>query len=298
MKFELTPVKVLAIIIVPILLAAVIRFVIMDNGDKTKGQTVQGIQTDWPDELEIKTTWLLPEVLLEVSGIDWLDAERFLCVQDEKGKIFVYNIRLNTIEKEISFGPKGDYEGIAIVDSSVYVLDAAGLIYEIGNFQTGTPLVKSYPTTLKKKMDCESLTYDRANKRLLVAVKADSPGMKAKPIYAFDLASKKILPKPAYQINLADPIFSAETDEKKKGIRPSDIAIHPSTGDLYILEGTHPQLLIMSQTGQMKGLINLKKSVFPQPEGLCFDSKGELFISNEGDKDEGNILQVQLNEPL
>lgn len=298
MKFELTPLRVLLIIVVPILVAVFIRFVIIDHSAKSDGKTIAGADTDWPENTEVVTTWLLPDVLEEVSGIDWMDSTRFACVQDEVGKVFIYNIRLNTIERVIDFGPKGDYEGIAITPQAIYILEANGVIYEIGNYHKGTPAVRSYKTLLKKKDDSESLTYDKDNNRLLVAVKADKKGKRSKPIYGFDLRTKKMNAKPAYSIDLTHSIFDNETDEDKKGIRPSDIAIHPLTGDFYILEGTNPQLLIMGKDGAMKSLIDLKKSLFPQPEGICFDNRGTLFISNEGVKAEGNIMQVQLNEPF
>jgi len=40
-------------------------------------------------------------------------------------------------------------------------------------------------------------------------------------------------------------------------------------------------------------LLNTKQ--FLQPEGITFNAAGDLFISNEGIKQPGNILQVKID---
>ena len=39
---------------------------------------------------------------------------------------------------------------------------------------------------------------------------------------------------------------------------------------------------------------NLDPNVFKQPEGIAFDSTGNLFITNEGRRGKGNILEFKL----
>ena len=122
MKFELTPLRVLIIILIPILLAGLIKIFIMDNETKREKDDLSLLEeTDWPADVEITTAWLLPEELTEVSGITWVDSVRFACVQDELGKVYIFNSRTNTVERSFTFGPKGDYEGIALAGSALYV---------------------------------------------------------------------------------------------------------------------------------------------------------------------------------
>lgn len=154
-----------------------------------------------------------------------------------------------------------------------------------------------YKTSLTKKQDSESLAYDKRNNRLLIAVKEvdhkDTPDFKG--IYAFNLTTKTVLAAPVYKIDLKDAIFDdLKKNKAKNSISPSDIGIHPIDGNLYILEGTKPKLLIMSPAGKMISLYELDDTNFPQPEGLTFSPDGKLYISNEGNKKEGNILQVEL----
>lgn len=299
-----TPVKIIAIIVIPIVLAVLIRFATWDEKDtkSDKGSDITekiDLKDSDNESAKVMISWLLPEKLLEVSGIAWMDADRFACVQDELGKIFIFNARLNKIEKEIPFGPNGDYEGVAVVGKDIYVLRADGTLFGVENFASDKRNVKMYKTHLGKKQDCESLAYDDKNNRLLVAVKEEDPFSKDyKGIYGFDLRSKAMSSTPVYKINLKDAIFDEVKEEKTKNlISPSDIDINPLNGNIYLLEGTDPKLLIMSPAGKLLSLYKLDKKEFTQPEGLTFADNGTMFISNEGDKKnkkEGNILQVDL----
>jgi uncharacterized protein YjiK len=301
-----TPIKIIAIIVVPLVIAALVRFTTLDGKEKSGKNTDNNEKMDLIDldqevGANVMITWLLPKSLLEVSGIAWVDADHFACVQDEIGTVFLYNVRLNKIDQEIPFGPKGDYEGIAVVNQTIYVLHSDGVLFGIENYSSNKRNVKMYKTTLTKKHDSESLAYDKKNNRLLIAVKEvdkDNPGYKG--IYAFDLTTKAMPGAPVYKIDLRDEIFdNLKSNKAKNSISPSDIDIHPINGNLYILEGTKPKLLIMSPAGKMLSLYELDDTNFPQPEGLTFSPDGKLYISNEGNKKkdnirEGNILQVEL----
>ncbi len=294
-----TPIKIIALIVIPLAIAVVFRFFSGNKEDKPgkepdKSGKIDLLNADKDQEARVLITWLLPEELLEVSGIAWLDPDHFACVQDEAGTVYLFNIRQNKIDKEIPFGSKGDYEGIAVVGNTIYVLRADGVIFGIENYSGSQRKVKMYTTNLAKKQDSESLTYDKKNNRLLIAVKAADPNSQDyKGIYAFNLATKKMSPTAVYKIDLTHSVFDGEK-KAKNAISPSDIEIHPITGEIYVLEGTKPKLLIMDAQGAIRSLYKLKGPDFPQPEGLSFSPDGKMYISNEGNEREGNILQVEL----
>lgn len=297
-----TPLKIIAIIVIPLMIAVAVRFTTWGGPKKSGKESTKSGKADFLEskddsDVNILISWLLPKELLEVSGIAWLDTDRFLCVQDEMGTVFIFNVQLNKIEEEIPFGPKGDYEGIALVGSTVYILRSDGDLFGIENYTSKERKVKMYETGLKKKQDSESLAYDKKNDRLLIAEKeTGSKDSDYKGIYSFDLKTKKLVPEPVYKIDLTHEIFGKTKGKTKNSISPSDININPSTGDIYILEGTKPKLLIMSAAGKLIKLYDLKKGDFPQPEGLTFSPDGKLYISNEGGDKEGNILQVDLSD--
>ncbi len=246
--------------------------------------------------VKISRTWELPPVLKEISGISYIDPARIACVQDEIGSIFIYNTSTLTIENEIPFGPPGDYEAIAIVNKDAYVAVADGRIIEVSDYNSGKPAIKEYGTHLTVRQNVEGLCYDKANKRLLVAIKGREEGSALyKGIYAFDLATKTMPVKPVIKIDLQDPVFQKLSVKKPQTlIQPSEIEIHPVTGDIYIADGVRPQLLIMDNTGKIKALYALNKSEFIQPEGIMFTPPGELYIANEGNKQlPGNLMLVE-----
>ncbi|HEV8272054.1 MAG TPA: SdiA-regulated domain-containing protein [Chitinophagaceae bacterium] len=260
------------------------------NETNSGGLTATGIT--------IMKKWEMPKELTEISGLSNIDDKRFACVQDELGTIFIYNIGSSSVEKEIPFGVVGDYEGLAVVGETVWVLRADGKLFEVNNINVAKPSVKEYSTHLTIKQDSEGLCYDKKNNRLLIAIKgAELETQDYKGIYAFDLSSKKMNQQPVFKIDLLNEIFGTNgLGKKKKGsMNPSGISIHPLNGDMYIIDGRDPKLLIMDAAGTIKKLYQLNNNEFAQPEGITFNAAGDLFISNEGTKQPGNILQVKID---
>ena len=256
-----------------------------DNKDKAGSESlVSGVV--------VTQEWKIPEELSEISAIAYLDENRFVCLQDEEGTLYIFNTEQGTIDKKIPFGAAGDYEGITIRNKTVYVVNSSGVIFEIQDFMGQKPVVQTFRTPLTAKNDVEGIGWDEAGNRLLVTVKED--GVKDKKgIYVFDLATKTMDEQPGLQLNFNDRTFR-EAEKKGRGISPSSLEIHPGTRDIYILEGTHPKLLLLDQQGAPQRLLMLDKKDFPQPEGLTFDNKGNLYISNEGKKGKANIMKVRL----
>ena len=245
-------------------------------------------------EITIVKKWQLPDELKEVSGIAYISHNQFACIMDEKGIIYIYNTASNSIEKQIPFWGGGDFEGIAVAGKTIYAIRSNGILYSINNYNSAKPVIKEYKTPLTKKQNTEGLCYDEKNNRLLITIKGNEPNkVDYKGVYAFNLRNNKLDKKPVFKISLTDAILKNGEDDHK--LQPSDIAIHPITGDIYIIDGEHPRLLILSANGKPKLLHHLPKDEFALPEGIDFSKKGELFICNEGKLlGSGNILQVKI----
>ncbi len=245
--------------------------------------------------------WEMPVQLDEISGITWIAEDKIACVQDEEGIIFIYNLSTSLVERQINFAKAGDYEGISVIDSTAYVLESDGKIYEVENYLTENFKVNTYQTFFNGKNNMESLAPDPTHNRLLLTVKNDDPQSKRhKGIYAFDLTTKKVSPSPVSKIQLNDAVFrikdADDDDEKISSFSPSDIGLNPQNEDLYVLQSHPPQLLIMDSIGKSARMHYFRRDAFAQPEGLTFSPKGTLYISNEGENGTGNILEVELQE--
>jgi uncharacterized protein YjiK len=245
--------------------------------------------------IKIEQKWELPNILSEVSGIAMMDNKRIACIQDEDGIIFIYNLKTSKIEQRIEFGDSGDYEGIALVGTTAYVLRSDGSIFEVNDFADQTAPAIKHTIPLEGKYDFEGLCYDKKNNRLLLNIK-DMDKDEFKPIFAFDLSTKQLNPEPVFSIDFNDPVFDIlEVKKSDKILRPTEIGIHPLTGNIYVLEAKNPKLLILDSTGKPLKLYVFKEEQFSQAEGMSFSKEGELYISNEGDHEPGNILQISLD---
>jgi hypothetical protein len=214
------------------------------------------------------STYYLPSELNEVSGIHYLNEAQISCIQDEEGKIFIYNINTKKIDHEIPFGRKGDYEDITKMEESYFILRNDGTLFKNTSGQT----VK-YDTHLSKENNTESLCYDKDKQRLLIGCKDGK-----KEVYYFDLITSSVS---------STPLFTIDIDN----FLPTAIGIHPVSKKLYVLSKS--KLAILNTDGKLIEILDLKKSLFSQPEGISFRENGDLFISNEGRGMKANILEFK-----
>jgi len=253
---------------------------------------------DNPMQVIVKKQWSLPRALEEISGISYVNDSIIACVQDEEGKIFFYNLNKEAVDRTLVFGEQDDYEGIAVVGKSAFVVKSIGTLYEVKNFMEEDFEVIAYENFLTEDHDVEGLCYDKINNRLLLACK-ENPDHRGnfKSVYAFDLSSKKLKETPVFKLTYDNPVFlDFEDDRDEKLFRTSEIAIHPKTNDIYMLDGVIPKILILNKKWEAQELLVLDPDTFLQPEGLTFNPKGEMFISNEGDLESSNILHVSLEK--
>ncbi len=255
---------------------------------------------------EPDTVFTLPYELREISGLSMApDGRQVLAVNDETGLIFYLNAETGAVERTRAFGKHGDYEGIDAVGSDVYVVSSGGTVFRIPESGDTEP----YPTPLNADYDVEGLGYDPAQHRLLLACKgragkADSLHHK-KAIYAFDLKTHQLGNKPAYLINrdeiarwkggtpgFMEKVFSFfSTDNSAAAFGPSGIACCPADSMLYVIASAGKTLAILHPDGRVAHVERLNPDLFRQPEGICFDREGRLFIATEGKKQAGQILR-------
>ena len=260
-----------------------------DNGKKSKA--TKGASSR---DVKVVSKWEVPDVLREVSGIAYLGPNRFACVQDERGTIFIYNTATSKIEREVDFTGSGDFEGITVVGNTAYVVRSDGHLFEVADFEKDKPKVTEHATSFTETNNIEGLGYDAKNNRLLLAVKDhDSNSTAYKGIYSFDLETKKLVATPVYKIDFSHSVF-ADIKNDEETMMPSEVQVNPVTGNIYVTDAKNHQIVVLDSKGNIKNRYPVSKSDFYKAEGIAFSPTGELFISNEGKKTKGNILKVNI----
>ena len=256
-------------------------------------------------------TLILSNKLVEISGLSLSkDEAHLMAVNDERGVIFYLNRETGEIEKELKFRKGGDYEGIEVVNDSIYVVKNTGTVYESIMTEHDSLKTAKYNTVLNSQNDVEGLGYDASKNRLLVACKGiGGKGIRfqgRRAVYGFDLETKELSEEPVFLIDrmeIADYLNKEGTAEKiieiiapdqsASAFGPSGIAIHPKTKEIYVLSSLGKILVVLNPEGAIKSIQELDSALYRQPEGICFDADGTLFISTEGRGGKAKIFRIE-----
>lgn len=232
--------------------------------------------------------WKLPKQLDEISGIAILKNQKAVFMNDEDGYLFIYDLNAKNMEQTIPFHKKGDYEDLAIKDSTAFVLRSDGTIFEVQNYMNNPKTVK-HNTFLTEKDNTEGLFYDSLKNRLLIACKENAAVKnESRFVYEFLLENKRMNPNPILTIQQK---IVALKYPLKNSFSPSGIAIHPISKNIYILSSVGKMLAEFSSEGKLQKIYSLNDAHFQQPEGISFDETGNLYISNETKGNKANILK-------
>lgn len=236
----------------------------------------------------------MPESLFEISGITFNKGnnDTIYAIQDEEGKLFrlAWDVK---VQYHTKFGKKGDYEDVTIVKDQAVILKSNGTLYAFpmseAKFEEPTDI-----TEIKKvlpKGEYEGMYGDEKTGDIYVICKNCTQ----------DNSKKNVS---GYIINLADTTksvgnFNIDVDEIKaingkveRGFRPSALAKNPVTNEWYIISAVNKLLVVTDSQWKVKHAFPLSSNIFTQPEGIAFDTEGNMYISNEGDDlADGNVLK-------
>ena len=252
----------------------------------------------------------LPAELQEISGLCYdRSLNQLIAVEDENGIIYTIDKDSGNILARDTFYKPGDYEGVAATEKFIYVLKSSGTLYKVkkGVFDKNPEKIKSF---LKKDYDMEGLEYDPSTDALLITSKfyISEEKKNFRFIYRYDLNTEQMSDAPYLTIARSEVIryiqkhFSPEDAQLKFAkilneeldymhLGPSAIAVHPITGNIYVISSQSKVLLVYDiSSKELIDLQKLDKKIFEQPEGMCFDAEGSLYISSEGKKQSAKLI--------
>jgi len=279
-----------------------------DTSPRGKPNALDAYALDQPTRVDI-----LPRALAEASGLTDVSSTEVAIVQDEQGVIFVYDLTLRRITKQVPFGPPGDYEGLTRVGDSMFVMASDGTLITVNDWR-GAARVERRSLELPTS-DNEGLGYDPFLNRILIAPKSRwQSGKQSKhlrAVFALDLESRKLDAAPALVMDVNRLIEYANVHDQalpertKKGkprvalrFMPASIAVHPNAREFYVISAVDHVLASFDRTGNVTGYAKLDPERYRQPEGMTFLADATLVISNEAAGAEPELIQVRPNSTV
>ena len=243
------------------------------------------------------TTIKLPSYLDEISGIAYYPKDKSVfAICDDKSWLYKVFLSGNLTIQKWKFGDKGDFEDIVLSDSTFYVLQSKGRILSLQFFSPDSITVKEYELPLQGKNEFEVLYLDKEQNRLIMLCKdCEADDKNSLSAWAFDLSALAFSPHPVYAIDVSR--IEDLMQEKKMKFKPSAAAIHPLTGQLFIISSVNKVLVVADKNGIPEKVYKISPGLYKQPEGLTFSPEGHLVISNESaNSGAANILVFKYNK--
>jgi uncharacterized protein YjiK len=222
--------------------------------------------------------YTLPGNLNEISGLSYYATDSSVfAINDEKGFLFKIHFSNPLRIDRWKFGSGADYEDIVFQDSTFFVLKSKGSLDKIRFTGGDSVSLENFPIPAQGKNEFESLYYDDSLKKLVVICKNCEIDNKSQvTCFTFNPATNNF--DSTFQFNTEK--FNQQDGEKVR-FKPSAAAVHPLTGELFIIASVNRMLVVLNKDKSVKGTYHLDSKLFKQPEGMTFTPKGDLLISNE-----------------
>lgn len=249
-------------------------------------------------------TFTLDKRLVEISGLcfDYKN-QRLITHNDEDGIFFFLNPNNGTIQKTIKFSTPEDYEGITLWNENIITITSSG---ELKIYNIKTEITEIIRLPFSKQNNTEGLCTTTDQSKLLIATKGKNLNLElgTKSIYAFDLTNRsldtsaflniKIKTLKEWQTSHTKTTHRLDQLQNLKALdifAPSGIEINPLNQDIYISSAKGSTVVVYDKNKNLKNIIFLDQNSNPQPEGICFDEGGNLYISTEGKTHFGKIFK-------
>lgn len=247
-------------------------------------------------DLETRIEVKLEKEMKEISGIAW-NQSGILAIEDESSAIYRLEKETGKIISKTKFAKNEDIEDLLILGDTVWVLRSNGNLYRVVNFEDDAGIeTQIFEFPIHESRDFEGFTIDTSGQFLWVFCKVCEWDKEEASVFRFNLNTLEFELEPAVKIGKeALKNLVSEKELSRLQIQPSAAALHPITGEYYLLSSVGKWLMTLDESWTPTSIHLLKPSLFLQPEGITFDPKGNLYISNEGGDGKATILKFPYN---
>lgn len=251
-------------------------------------------KADSSGKMEPVAMWMMPPELQEISGIALTADGRLLAHGDELSRVYVLNPRTGLVLKKFTVGSgfAGDFEGITVAGSDIYMIASNGNLYQFREGANNASVhYSTIDTHLGKECEFEGVAYEPDSAWLLLPCKRTSKKLPSGNlvIYRWRLQG----PDSARLTMLTIPHSEAIGSNDWKGLHPSDITVDPTTGNYVLISAQEKALLEITPGGVVERSEELPGK-HPQPEGVAITKDNILIVSDEVSKRPASITLYRL----
>ena len=249
------------------------------------GESPRGYNLNQPFVLK------LPSALDEISGVVYYPKDKSVfAINDEFGWLYKIQLKQDLDIQKWKYSAGADFEDLVLTDSTFYVLESNGNILGFKFIRPDSVSTREYVFPAPGKNEFEILYHHpKENKLIMLCKDCEIDNKNSLTAFSFDLDSMAFSTSPAFVIDIRR--IEDLLDEKRLRFKPSAAAIHPLTGELYIISAINKVLVVTDLNGIPKQVYKINPKLYKQPEGMTFTPKGDLIISNESaDIGAANIL--------
>lgn len=251
-----------------------------------------------PKGYDINTAekFVMNQALREISGITFLngDDENLYAIEDEAGRLYSFTLGSKKLSYS-SFKGRGDFEDItALHGNTIAILESKGSILLIPAPEIGKEKIGSIQEYKKILPEGEYEGLFAFGNKLFVLCKncPGDKGAKEVSVFVLEQVNGDLLSLTnTFKVDIS--MIEKGREKRKAEFHPSCLSMNPLTKEWYIISAVNKVLVILDEQWKVKESYPLDPYVFRQPEGLAFNSKGDMFISNEGGGGSANILMFR-----
>lgn len=229
-------------------------------------------------ELTPDTTFALPRILNEISGLAWSTEGHLLAVQDEEGDLFALDPTSGEILFRAEFASDGDFEGVAVGADRVFVLRSDGRVYEtaVPAHPGGDQPARRVAVDLPGGCDAESIDVAQAEVRIGCKEAAGRGLGRVRAVYRVPLEQLA----EAGRSVAADLLWTLSHEDaglRRGSFKPSGMTHTDS--HVYLVSSVSSTLHRLDPTGTITESWTLP---LPQPEGVAVAPDGTVYVASEG----------------
>ncbi len=236
----------------------------------------------------------LPLGLSSIKNICILDSTRFVAIDQQSGSVVLLDELSGKLVGQLNLSPSFQFSSLAVYDSVLVLQDQLNQLHFLGAPYDSTSEIGL--NELSSELKFMSFCSHPITKRLFfLGDEIDKgEGRYSNYVYGFGLGNRKLREKPLFEIEsekieqyalqmgiVSQNAFAQSSSEQSVfNFKPSALAVHPKTNEIYVLSQERAQLAVFNQFGEVVNFIPLSRSLANHPTDIQFHPNGDLIVIN------------------